>query len=68
VIDKKILTTKDFSEFEIIFEYLSKTMSGMIANLALHTEAEESPIARIMKDLEDEGVTINIEDYGRDED
>ncbi|GHU63497.1 hypothetical protein AGMMS49983_07070 [Clostridia bacterium] len=69
VIDNKVLTTKDFSEFDLVFEYLSKSMSAATGtNTVLESEIEESPIAQIMEDLEDEGLSISIADFGRDED
>jgi uncharacterized protein YegL len=67
VIDRKVLTTKDFSEFDQVFEFLSKSMSDAGTN-GMQAEIEESPVAQIMEDLEDEGVSISIEDFGRDED
>jgi len=66
VIDKKVLTTKDFSEFSVIFESMSKSMAEW--GTSNKTEANDSPIARVMEDLTDEGVNISIQDYGRDED
>lgn len=68
VIDKKILIAKDFSAFDLVFEFMSKSMSSSSANSTLEDQVEESPLTRIMEDLEDEGYnSISIEDFGRDE-
>ena len=69
VVDKKVLLAKDFSAFDLLFEFMSKSMSNSASNSALDDEVEESPLTQIMEDLEDEGiVSISIEDFGRDED
>jgi uncharacterized protein YegL len=67
VIDNKVLTTKDFSEFDLVFEYLSKTMSSN-TNDAKTAVMRDSPIAQIQEALEDENASISIEDFGRDDD
>lgn len=69
VIDKKILLAKDFSAFDLVFEFMSKSMSNSSSNNNLEDETEESPLTQIMEDLEDEGYdSISIEDFGRDDD
>lgn len=69
VVDKKVLLAKDFTAFDLLFEFMSKSMSNSAANSAMEDEVEESPLTQIMEDLEDEGiVNISIEDFGRDED
>ncbi|THG35954.1 vWA domain-containing protein [Adlercreutzia caecimuris] len=69
VVDKKVLLAKDFSAFDLLFEFMSKSMSNSSGIAGNGTIIEESPLAQIVEDLEDEGVvSICIEDFGRDED
>lgn len=69
VVDKKILLAKDFSAFDLVFEFMSKSMSSSSSNNTLADKVEESPLTQIMEDLEDEGYdSISIEDFGKDDD
>ncbi len=69
VVDKKVLLAKDFSSFDLVFEFMSRSMSSSSTTNVLADETDESPLTRIVEDLEDEGiVSISIEDFGRDED
>lgn len=65
VIDKKVLVMEDFSAFDLVFEFLSKSMS---ASSDMGAGSNVSPLAMVQEDLEDEGVSISIEEFGRDED
>ena len=69
VVDKKVLLAKDFTAFDLLFEFMSKSMSNSSGGVTAEDEVEESPLSQIVEDLEDEGiVSISIEDFGRDED
>ena len=69
VVDKKILLAKDFTGFDAVFEFMSQSISSSAASYATEGEVEESPLAQIAENLEDEGIiSISIEDFGRDED
>lgn len=69
VVDKKVLLAKDFSAFDLLFEFMSKSMSSSSGIASNEDTIEESPLTQIVEDLEDEGVvSISIEDFGRDED
>lgn len=69
VVDKKVLLAKDFSAFDLLFEFMSKSMSNSSGIANNEGAVEESPLNQIVEDLEDEGVvSISIEDFGRDED
>lgn len=69
VIDKKVLLAKDFTAFDLLFEFMSKSMSNSSGSITAENAVEESPLTQIVEDLEDEGiVSISIEDFGRDDD
>lgn len=69
IVDKKVLLAKDFTVFDLLFEFMSKSMSSSAASITSEEEIDESLLTQIMEDLEDEGiVSISIEDFGRDED
>lgn len=69
VVDKKVLLAKDFTAFDLLFEFMSKSISTSSGSVVAEGDVEESPLTQIVEDLEDEGiVSISIEDFGRDED
>lgn len=69
VIDGKVLVTKDFSCFDKVFEFLSKSMSSSSTKNALEEQIQDSPLKQIQEDLEDEGIiSCPIEDFPIEED
>lgn len=69
VVDKKILLAKDFSAFDLAFEFISQSMSNSSTNGGLQGKNEISPISEIAEALYDEGeYGMSVEDFGRDDD
>lgn len=67
VIDGKVLTSTDFSQLDLVFEFLSQSISTHSELHAIADESIESPLSMLAEELEEEGVSISIEDFGRDE-
>ncbi len=69
ILDQKVLLAEDFSAFDLVFEFMSKSISTSSENSVLQERIEESILTQIMDDLEDEGiVSICIEDFSVDRD
>lgn len=68
VIDKKVLETDDFSEFELLFEFLSQSISTHSGFSDDGSDELISPAAMLADEFADEGLSIRISDFSIDED
>lgn len=68
VIDKKVLETDDFSEFELLFEFLSQSISTHSGFTIDDSDEIVSPASMLADEFADEGLSIRISDFSIDED
>lgn len=68
VIDKRVLETDDFSEFDLLFEFLSQSISTHSGFSGDDSDELISPAAMLADEFADEGLSIRISDFSTDED
>lgn len=67
VVDGKVLVSPDFSQFDSIFQTLAQSIS-VHSRPNLYDEPQTmSPVSILSEELADEGISIRIEDFGRDD-
>lgn len=63
---KALLPAKDFTALDILFGFLSKSLSNSATTV--QSENQASILSQVAEDLEDEGVvSISIEDFSGDD-